>query len=383
MTITQKRWAIVGGVVAILAVLGVFGARKKPLEVKTVRVSRGLVERTVSSTSSGSVKARLAADLKSEIVAKVLRHEVNEGDKAKKDDPLVTLDTATFAASLTLNEASRRAQQARVEQARARLENARQDHDRIQNLYKEQIVAEDRLQAAKTALDVAEQELSAARSLVEQLSAQIEMDRVNLSRGVIRAPFDGVIVSLDMDPGETAIVGTRLVRIVNNEDVYVEAPIDESDLGLLKLGQDVRVTFDAFPKETFTGKLSFISPSVTIDSTAVRTVAVRVILDSVTGRMRDGMSADVEIIVEKLEAVPFVPTQAVIATADETYVYVVENKRVAKRVIQPGISNWDRTEVRSGLGDSDHVIMAIDRREISEGNRVKEELSGDPGHAAR
>ncbi len=383
MTVRQKRWTIIGSVAALFLVLGILGARKKPLPVKTVGVQQGLVERTVTSTSSGTVMAENAADLKSEITARIERHEIREGEPVRRGDPIVTLDTASLKAALALNEASRAAQMARVEQAKAKLENARQEFERTNNLFKEAIVSEDKLQAAKTALDVAEGELRAARGALGQTTAQIEMDRVNLSKAVIRAPFDGVIVKIDLDPGETAVIGTRLARIVNNDRIYIEAPIDESDLGLLKTGQDVRISFDAFPKETFAGKLTWISPSVTKDSNAVRTVDVRVLAENVTGRMRDGMSADVEIIVEKMDAVPYVPTQSVVNTADESYVFVVADGKVARRTIKPGLSNWDRTEIREGLSPDDRVILSVDKADIQEGRRVTEEAAGDPGHAAR
>ncbi len=383
MTITQKRWTIVGSIVAVLIVLGAIGARKKPLEVKTVSVPKGLVERTVTSTSSGTVMARLSADLKSEITARVERHDVKEGQSVRMGDAIVTLDTASLKAILALNEASRNAQRSRVEQMRAKLDNTRQEYERMSNLFKEQIVSEDKLQAAQTALQVAEEELKAAKAALEQTSAQLELDRVSLSKAVIRAPFDGIIASLDLDPGETAVTGIRVARIVNNDDIYVEAPVDEGDLGLIRTGQDVRVTFDAFPKETFTGTLSWISPVVSKDSNAVRTVNVRVTINNTAQRFRDGMSADIEIIVERLDSVAYVPTQTVINTADESYVYVVRDGKVVKQVIQPGISNWDRTEIRSGLSERDRVITTVDKNDVMEGRRVKEEFTGDPGIAAR
>ncbi len=383
LTVNQKRWAIVGGVFAALVVAGAIGARKKPLDVKTVGVTKGLVERTVSSTSSGTVMAKQAADLKSEITARIERHEAKEGDRVKAGQPVVTLDTASLKAALSLNQASHAAQKARIEQAKAKLTNAKQDYERTSNLFKENIVSEDKLQASQTAFEVAQGELSAAKAALEQTAAQIQMDQVNLSKATVRAPFDGVVTNLDLDPGETAVVGTRLARIVNNDDIYVEAPVDEADLGLLHNDQDVRVSFDAYPKESFNGKLTYISPIVSKDSNAVRTVNVRVTLPNTSARFRDGMSADLEIIVEKLDAVPYVPTQSVINTADESYVYVVREGKISKQVVKAGISNWDRTEIKTGLSDSDHVVHTVDKQEISEGRRVKEEFAGDSGHAAR
>lgn len=159
--------------------------------------------------------------------------------------------------------------------------------------------AESRVTQARASLDrlyphPTASEQARAAAAVEQAQSQLEVARLDREYAELRAPFDGVITIVNIDPGDpSSSASGPAIRIVDISELRVEVNITDVDIAQVKVGQKARIFVDAFPGEVFTGKVSYIAPSAVV-SGSVRTYEVRIALDN-PARLRDGMSARVEL----------------------------------------------------------------------------------------
>lgn len=395
MSPLRKRLLLVA-IVAAIAVAAIFYYRQsQQIEVETMVVKRGDLVITVTPTETGTVDTDATALVKAEIAAQIKEVAVAEGDVVKAGDLLMRLDADDVQAKVTLARANLEAAGARlasarialpmekartaaaVAQARARFEDAKQKYDKRKQLYERRLIplgemessAAD-LDAARAALDqaqanleqvpVQERQVKVAQADVEQQAAQLRVAQLNLDRATLRAPVGGTVMEVPVKAGELVQPGTPVARITRMEGLYIKALVDEVDLSRLVLGQPAEITFDTLPDKKFAATLFEISPGVSVEKLKSRNVTVKLKLAAPPAFLRPGMSADVEVIVDRVKNVPYVPAQTVMSRDKEQFVYVLEDGRIVKRVIEAGRSNWDYIEVRKGLREGEQVIASLD-----------------------
>jgi HlyD family secretion protein len=160
-------------------------------------------------------------------------------------------------------------------------------------------------QANRTDIEIQTAALSAAQARANQLRAELEAARTQLGYTEIQAPLDGVVLTKNVEAGEFVNPGTPVVTLANIDDLWMNIYIPETQTGLVKLGQEVRVTVDAFPNETFTGKITFVSSESEFTPKTILTQEERiklvyrtkVSLQNTQQRLKHGMPADAEILV--------------------------------------------------------------------------------------
>ena len=215
-------------------------------------------------------------------------------------------------------------------------------------------------------------------------AARIEAASATLERTTLLAPFDGIVAEVNGEVGEyitpspPGIATLPAVDLINMETLYVAAPIDEIDAAQIRPGMSVRITLDAFPKQSFKGRVRSISPYVLEVAKQARTVEIEAdFLEGLTsGTLLAGYSADVEIILDSRPEVVRVPTEAVLVDGS-VYLLPAGADRVQRRPIKSGLTNWKFTEVSSGLQKGDTVVTSIDRQGLAEGVLVQVEQSTD------
>jgi HlyD family secretion protein len=159
-------------------------------------------------------------------------------------------------------------------------------------------------QAGRQDIDVQRAALSAARAREKELLAQLEAAKTQLSYTEIRSPLDGVVLTKNVEAGEFVNPGTPVVTIANIDDLWMNIYIPETQTGLVKLGQEVRVTVDSFPGESFKGKITFVSSESEFTPKTILTQEERiklvyrtkVTLENSQQRLKPGMPADAEIV---------------------------------------------------------------------------------------
>lgn len=395
MSPLRKRLMLIA-IVAAIAVATIFYYRQSQrIEVETTPAKRGDLVITVTPTETGTVDTDATALVKAEIAAQIKDVTVAEGDVVKAGDPLMRLDADDVQAKVTLARANLEAASARlasarialpmekartaaaVAQARARFEDAKQKYDKRKQLYERRLIPLGEMESSAADLDAAraalqqaqanleqvpvqERQVKVAQADVEQQAAQLRVAQLNLDRAIIRAPVGGTVMELPVKAGELVQPGTPVARITRMEGLYIKALVDEVDLSRLVLGQPAEITFDTLPDRKFAATLFEISPGVSVEKLKSRNVTVKLKLAAPPAFLRPGMSADVEVIVDRVKNALYVPAQTVMSRDKEQFVYVLEEGRIAKRVIEAGRSNWDYIEIRKGLREGEQVIASLD-----------------------
>jgi len=401
---------IVGGIVGARALVG----RSAALAVRVEPVRRGHVEATVTSVSSGTVEAKLDSIISSEFMGSVVKINFDEGDLVDKGDLVIEMDTRELRAQVNVAAANLAAGVARLEQARAAAEiqdtltdtelaqaeatlrNAEEELKRARSLLEEGVVPKSYYDQAKLSHDIAKEryeaakknelqerirhdEIKSAEANIEQFEAALDYAKAQLAKGEVTAPFRGVIAEIMVEIGESMASGsadmlvmrTPLFRLVNTETMTVRAPIDEVDCSSVKPGMEARVTLEPFPDTELRGEIIYIAPVVKTTLEQNRTVDIKVELKEGLSFCRPGMSADVTVLLSVKDDVPYVPTDAVMSRPDGDFVYAIENGRVVNRRIELGLTNWDTSEVVSGINEDELVIVSLDVRGLKEGARVQ------------
>jgi HlyD family secretion protein len=372
----MKRWifrlAVLALLVAAVPVLRATVLRPDPVEVRVVAVEAGDVESTVTNTRAGTLEARRRAALSTAVGGRVLALPVAEGDTVAEGDLLLRLDDGVARARTTL--AARRVESAEARLAETCLVAARidQEHARRRELAERGVVSADELDEVESRRDRAHAACDIARAGVEEARAELALGREELALHELRAPFGGVIARLEAELGEFVTpspTGVQLPAVVDLFDptsLRVTAPMDEVDAARLSVGQRVRVTVDSFPGRAFTGTLERIAPFVLDLERQNRTVEVEVRLeeDGELPAMLPGTSADVEVILEVAEAVLRIPTAALL---EGGRVLVLEDGLLVERRVETGLSNWNFTEVRSGLAAGERVVTSLGSEAVRAG----------------
>ena len=395
---------------AFLAVIpllagGYFLFRERPVEVTVFAVKRGDVEATVTATTTGTVKARAISKVSSQYPGKIERIHKREGARVKKGEVILEVENKDAKAQLSLAEANLRAAEAELSQllvsksvvvsqasamlnqAKAKMDNTVSNHERAVSLFSKGMVPKQDMDNAKAALDVAQadyetamanelqgkmkdEEIQMARARVEQMKSNLDLAGIQLNRTYISAPFSGIITDLFVEEGELLSIGAPVCQLADESRMEVEAAIDEVDAGKVKLGQDVRLSFDAFKEGRFAGKVIEISPMVTTTKEQNRTVDIKIGFGTGQNGIKVGMSTDVEVVTGKVKDALYIPTNAIIEKADGQSVFVAKSGVAIEKKIKTGLFNWDTTQIIEGLKEGDEVITSLEIKKMKEKTKV-------------
>lgn len=346
-------------VLVFIGLAGFFVYKKRfaPIEVKGVKVIRQDIEATVTGTSTGIIKSEIEVNVSAEREGRITVLNYDEGDRVRKGDIIAQLDTSEALANL-------RKVEAELKQAELNLSNIEAEYKRKEALYKEELISKHQFDDVNTRLLL-------ARTAIDNVKASLDVARLRYEYSFIRTPVSGVITTRSVKIGDTVMPGHRIVSIVDPSSLYISAPIDEADVSSVSIGQDVRITMDAYPDRVFKGKVMRISPIVTGARLETKTFEVRVSVPDEGIIIKPGMSADIEIITDKVNDVIVVPSQVVIEKGSEHLVYTVESGRARLRKVQIGLFNWSLTEIKDGLSEGEVVIFTPDKPDFKEGVRVR------------
>jgi HlyD family secretion protein len=354
---------------AVIVPLAAMALRPKAIEVETAVVAPGTVEEIVVNSEGGTVKTRARARLGVESYGRVAEITRREGGVGRAGEVLLRLEPTTERTRLTAAERNLEVARATLVSASSTAKLAEQNHGRVKKLRDQNLATPEQLDEADAKRDAAAAEARAAKARVESAESAVQLARDDLTHVEIRAPFDGVLAHLMTEVGERVIPGQTLLEWVSLSRLYASAPIDERDAGRLHVGLPVRITVDTYPGVVWTSRLTRISPVVEVAKEQNRTQEIEADFpaDTTLPVPSPGMTADVEIVLERKAGVLRIPTVAVL---EGTRVYVAEKDRLATRAIGTGIKSWEWTEVRSGLDAGDRVITSVDRAGLRDGVRV-------------
>lgn len=381
MTRTWLRRGLAGlGLLLVVLLLRATVFRPSPVPVTVVAASRGPVEETVAGSRAGTVKSRRRATLSPEVGGRVASLAVKKGERVRKGDVLVRVADADVKAQVELAERSLAVARATEAEACRSAEQARRDLERSRRLAKDEVLSVDLLEKAETVAGTSAAACEAARAGVGQAAAAVDVARVALGKTVLRAPFGGVVAEISTEEGEWVTPSPPglpippVLELFDPSDTYVSAPLDEVDVGRLKEGATVRVTFDAFPGRTFPGRVTRVADYVLDAREQNRTFEVEVKLDDAAfaATLLPGTSADVVVVLARKDDALRVPAYAIGAGGK---LLVLEKGRLVARTVGTGLKGAEWAEVVSGLLEGAEVVTSLDRAEVKEGARARAEAA--------
>jgi len=344
------------------------------VKVLVQAVERGLVEETVANTRAGTVKACRRAKLSPSIGGQISVLSVREGDPVEAGQLLLELWNLDLQAEVELARSEAQAAKARALSACLSAEVAQREADRLTRLRRSGVASEEQTDRAETEAKAARAECQAAEATARVSAAQIRAAEAKLERTRLTAPFAGVIAAINgelneyVTPSPIGIPTPPAIDLVDNTCFYVTAPIDEVDAPQVQTGLRARISLDAFTDRYFEGAVRRVADYVLDIEKQARTVDVEVEFSDPQDleRLLAGYSADVEVILGAKPDALRVPTEAVL---EETRVYVLlsDQGTIETRSVRTGMSNWDYTEVISGLEAGEQVITSVDRAGVEDG----------------
>lgn len=369
------RW--VGWLVVLMLLAGgaAFGwqwwSRERPIEVEAVSVtSRAVGTQAAVLNAAGYVTARRRATISSKVTGKVIEVNVEEGMAVRRGQILARLDDTTPRAALALAESQVVASQQALKENEVRLEEAKLNLGRMTELLKGGVVTAANVDAAQAEVDSIAARIEALRQQVRVTERQVELQQISVDDTVIRAPFSGIAISKDAQPGEMVspvsagggFTRTGISTIVDMASLEIEVEVNESYIGRVEPNQRVSAVLDAYPDWAIPARVITIIPSADRQKA---TVLVRIGFDELDPRLLPDMGVKVTFLREADAApdptarpIALVPKAALRPDGDQTFVFLITGSVVERRAVQTGGADGDRVEVVAGLNPGDRVVIS-------------------------
>ncbi len=327
-----------------------------------------------SILASGFLAHEQEVMLSSEVIGRVAELFVEEGDKVAQGALVLRVDDRNLLASLEQSQAAVRINEIDIERQKLRLDNLQTQWDRSRSLHSRGMIGDEEFDNVDNQLALARIDLKSAQERLLQSQAQLDQVNDQLSKTKIVSPIDGVVTSLDIKVGETAIAsstnipGSSLMTIANPESIYTEVLVDEADVATIELGQRADIVTIAYPDQPMQGVVEFIANTAKVAPGRQGlsfTVKIR-ITDAGEVVLRPGMSCRAEIFTRQDREVPAVPIRALIfeedrsAQRNEYFVFVNDNGIARKTQVGVGVSDDEYQEVLSGVATGDEIIIGPD-----------------------
>ncbi|RLJ61629.1 efflux RND transporter periplasmic adaptor subunit [Sulfurisoma sediminicola] len=388
--VSRRLWRplLIACVVIAAMVAGfLYLTRQKPVAVLVAGAEAGRVEMTVANTRAGSVAACRRAKIAPPAAGRIEKLPVKKGQRVAAGELLLELWNDDFSARERVSREQLATARARVTEACQLAEAAKSEARRARQLRDQNFVSEQAVIRAEADAQSRAATCEATRTSVGEAQARIAASHADTERTVLRAPFAGIVAEINGEIGEyltpspPGIPTLPAIDLIDDSCIYVTAPIDEVDAAQLKVGMKGRITLDAYRGRQFTGHVRRIAPYVLALEKQARTVEVEVEFDD-PGEARHlliGYSADIEVVVQGRDKVLRIPTSALMPNnrvLQLTAAGVLEEKKLGI-----GLTNWEFTEVTSGLAQGDKVVTSLDREGVKAGARAVAEAKGNSGAA--
>ena len=362
-----------------------FRSKGKTVDVATI--SRQVISPSI--LSSGFLAHEEEVMLSSEVIGKVDELMIEEGDSVNAGDLVLRVDDKNFLAGLEQSEASVRINTIDIERQELRISNLERQFARSSRLYEQDLIGEEEYESLRNQLDLARIDFSSSKERLTQAEAQLDQVLDNLSKTKIISPIDGVVTSLDIKVGETAIAsstnipGSSLMTIANPASIYTEVLVDEADIANIEIGQRAEIVAIAYPDQPMTGVVRFIANTAKIAAgrTGLSFVVKIDITDPGEVVLRPGMSCRAEIFTQQEQSVAAVPIEAIIFEEDraelrsEHFIFINDNGVARKTKVEIGLSDDEYQELISQVDSNIEIVVGPNReiRNLIDGDRIETE----------
>ena len=388
----KKAFIWLGGAVAILAILVMVfsGGDGGPVGYKAEAVKRGPL--SVKVTATGTLQPIDQVDVGAEVSGRVVEVKVDFNSAVKKGDVLAQIDTTQLEARRVQTEAQLAAAKAGVKEAEAAMSDAQRRLSRVRDLAKSRNVSQQDLDTAQSTFDRAAASLEVAKAQVAIQEANLQVAVSDISKAVIRAPIDGIVLYRSVEEGQTVAASFQtpvlftLASDINKLELL--ADIDEADVGQVQEGQSANFTVDAFPNRTFEAQIRSMrnapkKSETTASSQGVVVYQGELSVNNESGLLKPGMTATAEVTVKTVESALLVPNAALrfvpqsVAMKEATAESNAADAAAANAPRDPSAGrvfvkgdDGQPVERKVKIGVTDGVTTEILEGEIKEGDEV-------------
>jgi len=375
-----------------------FGGGSDAVEVYAEEVERRTIARTVKA--SGQIDPRVKVNLSSQVIGKIERLYVKEGDEVEAGQLILELEKDAFLAAHSRASADLRIAKSRQKQAQIDIEDALVKLRRMERLFGDKIASKADLESAE--LFHLSKELAFEQSAEAVTQAQASLDQANeeLSKCSLYTPLSGRVITLNSEEGESVIPGTMnnlgsvIGTIADLSEILAEVEVDETEIPYLELDQPATVRVDALQDVEYTGTVVEIGSSGFTNARQpdVTFFRAKILLEAPDAKLRPGMSLRAEISTAESPETLLVPIQAVVerlpldkdeedSNEDDRIdvVFVVGGETASQVAVSTGLSDTTHVEIVSGLDEAQRVVTGPYRelRDLKDGDVVREKSDGE------
>lgn len=360
----------------------------EPVAMATSPVESRSIDRYLRVT--GSIVADAQAEVSAETAGRVIETPVERGSRVGQGALLVRISPSETSAQLQEAEANASQIEARlglvagqpfdrtrvpdVMNAKASLDLADAEFKRMQSLLDQKVISQSEFDQRRTQLEAARQSYQTAQNAAEQsyrsldaARARIVLARKAVADTAVKAPIAGLVVERLVSVGDYVTRGQRVATVVRVDPLRILLTVPEQHVSLIKVGQQVRLTVDAYPGEEFAATVRFISPALRTDQRALTVEAVAANPD---GRLKPGLFATALVRQPDAEPALLVPGTAVETVAGTSRIYVVRDNRVEERIVTLGEKIDSKVEIKTGLSNGETVASEPKGR-LADGQQIK------------
>ncbi|SEA51040.1 HlyD family secretion protein [Xylanibacter ruminicola] len=317
---------------------------------------------------TGKIEPRNEVNIKPQISGIISELLKEPGDYVNAGDVIAKVKVIPDMAQLSSAEM-------RVRLAEINLKQAQTDFEREQNLFNQKLVSADEFDKIKMSLSQAKHEKIAAQDALEVVRDGVSKSNAKASSTLIRSTISGIILDIPVKVGNSVILsntfndGTTIATVANMKDLIFRGNIDETEVGQLVNGMNMKITIGALQDLKFDAALEYVSPKA-VESNGTNQFEIKAAVKlSEGGKIRAGYSANAEIVLAKADKVLTVPESAIEFSGDSTFVYVIKgagkNKTYDRTYVETGLSDGVNIEIKKGVTTKDKVrgpeIIADDK----------------------
>ena len=357
----KKYFKIVVAALVILVFCGTFVflyMKSKPQPAVYDEFAPKVTDISKTTVITGTIEPRDEVEVKPQISGIITEIYKEAGETVKAGEVIAKVKVIPDMSQLSSAES-------RVRLADVNLKQAEVNHRREKQLYDRQLVSAEEYDNVRQALDQAREEKAAAVDALAVVRDGVSSSNASASSTLIRSTISGLILDIPVKVGNSVILsntfndGTTIATVADMSDLIFRGNIDETEVGQLLTGMDMKITIGALQNLKFDAKLEYISPKATDNNGANQFEIKAAVTVPGTNKIRSGYSANAEIVLESARGVLSVPESAIEFSGSDTYVYVVkgsgEDKTYERRKVTTGLSDGINIEIKSGLKKTEKV----------------------------
>jgi HlyD family secretion protein len=360
-------WWVIVPIALVAIAIAVWAFTRTGVKDVTVAPAKAVAtaSRGAVLNASGYVTARRQATVSSKVTGKVTEVFIEEGMQVKAGQELARLDASYASRGLALAQAEANAAASSLEETRVRIREAQLDYDRADKLATSQISSRADVDRARAQLDAARARLAAQNDQLTTAQRQIDLQRQSVEDLIIRAPFDGIVVSKDAQPGEMispvsaggGFTRTGICTIVDMASLEIEVDVNEAYINRVHPNQRVEAVLDAYPDWRIPAHVITAVPTADRQKA---TVKVRIAFDERDQRILPDMGVKVSFITDEPAAatasIVEVPKGALRREGETDVVFVVKDEKVERRAVRVSTTEGDKVRLLSGV-TADEVVV--------------------------